>query len=115
MFVRPLLTSVIVASLGFASSALAAGTAATHKPGDQVHFCGTVIALTEGGCIGVMSNGETFEITSASPKPAVGARIAGAGTVNNEATICQEGVHLNPVTWSAAKLCPVAEDSPSQY
>lgn len=115
MLIRYVAAAVLV--VGTAGTALAAGSAPAHKEGEQLNFCGTVIALVEHGCIGVMRNGETLEIGAANPKPAVGTMISGTGTVKNEVTFCMQGVHVNPVTWQAVRVCPLARpaDAPAQY
>jgi hypothetical protein len=106
MLIRSLLTAAVVVAFGFSSGAvLAAGAAASHKPGDEVRFCGKVVALVEAGCIGVNSGGVTYEITSASPKPAAGTMIAGSGKIGDGATTCMQGVHLNSVTWKETEVC----------
>lgn len=112
MLIRSLTAGLLMA--GIASAAFA-GDPPARKPGDQVTFCSTVVALVEAGCIGVMQNGETFEIGAASPKPAVGTLISGTGTVSGDMTTCQQGIHLNPVTWQAAEVCTQAEGQAQSY
>jgi hypothetical protein len=107
MALRPLLIGVAIASLCFSSGvAPAAETAARPRPGDEVRFCGQVIALTEAKCIAVRSGADTYEISSIGPKPKVGSTVVGAGYVGDEATTCMEGVHLRSAMWKRAEVCP---------
>ena len=105
MLIRSLLTAAVVAFGCSSGAVLAADTAASPKPGDEVRYCGKVVALVEAGCIGVNSGGETYEITPANPKPGVGTMIAGSGKVSSDVTTCMQGVHLNPVTWKETEVC----------
>jgi len=73
-------------------------------------FCGTVVMLTEAGCIGVKSSmvGQpVYEITSARPKPPVGSLISGSGTPGG-VSFCMQGTHLARVRWTKAAACPLA-------
>jgi hypothetical protein len=81
--------------------------AAMKMPASPASFCGTVVKLTERGCIGVKSAAgqPTYEITSATPKPIVGMLIAGSGTAAG-ASVCMHGAHLSNITWQRAQACP---------
>jgi hypothetical protein len=80
---------------------------AMRMPASPASFCGTVVKLTERGCIGVKSAAgqPTYEITSATPKPIVGMLIAGSGT-SGGAPICKQGAHLSNITWQRTQACP---------
>jgi len=80
---------------------------AMKMPASTASFCGTVVKLTERGCIGVKSTAgqPTYEITSATPKPIVGMLIAGSGTAGG-ASICMQGAHLTNITWQRTQACP---------
>lgn len=90
-------------------SAMASAPAASKNES----FCGTVVKLTEANCIGVKSSTITgqrvYEITSANPKPKVGALITGSGTPGG-VSMCMEGTHLNDVKWQKAAACPLGHN-----
>jgi hypothetical protein len=100
---RFLSVAIGIALLGVTSTALAAGP----KAGKEVRFCGPVIALVEGGCIGVTSGANTYEISSIGPKPAVGSMIVGRGYVGDEVTTCMQGIHLRSAMWKIVEVCPL--------
>ncbi|HLY04708.1 MAG TPA: hypothetical protein VKR31_03070 [Rhizomicrobium sp.] len=117
-------TAIVLASgvalLGLISGATLAQSggsasppASAAGPTKNVSFCGTVVKLTEDGCIGVRSSGiegvRLYEITSASPKPSTGELIIGTGTPGG-ASMCTEGTHLTDVKWSKAAACPLANN-----
>lgn len=90
------------------SAATSAQSPAPMKmPASAASFCGTVVKLTDRGCIGVKSlaGQPTYEITSATPKPIVGMLIAGSGTAGG-ASICMQGAHLTNITWQRTQACP---------
>ena len=99
---------------GWACAGLVASPvmAASEQP---VSFCGTVVALTESGCIAVTVGTVKYEIGAADPKPEVGAVIAGSGTPANAVTTCQEGVHLTNITWKVVASCPTGGHRPTGY
>ena len=86
---RYLSVAIGIALIGVTSAAALAAATVGPKPGKEVRFCGPVIALVEGGCIGVTSGAKTYEISSIGPKPAVGSMIVGRGYVGDEVTVCQ--------------------------
>jgi hypothetical protein len=97
-----------LASAGaLAQSSLPVSGSATKMPASTASFCGTVVKLTERGCIGVksMAGQPTYEITSATPKPIVGMLIAGSGTTAG-ASICAQGAHLMNIAWQRTQACP---------
>jgi hypothetical protein len=81
-----------------------AGGGSTQPPGGA-SFCSPVIALVEGGCIGVHGGTTLYEISSANPKPTVGQLISGSGTPSGAPTFCQQGTHLINVTWHVVATC----------
>jgi len=81
---------------------------AMKMPASTASFCGTVVKLTEGGCIGVKSSviGQPiYEITPATPKPAVGMLIAGSGTTGG-VSVCKQSAHLVGIAWQRVAACP---------
>jgi hypothetical protein len=101
MIVRAILSAAAIFSVS--STALAADAASA--PAQDVKFCGTVTAMTEAGCIGVTSGGQTYDISGANPKPAVGKMISGSGKVSNDPNTCMEGTRLSDVTWQETEAC----------
>jgi hypothetical protein len=75
-------------------------------PAAPVKICGAVVALTEASCIGVRNGEQTYEISSAKPRPAVGDVIVLSGTPSEAMTTCMEGTHLAKVTWTKVIACP---------
>jgi hypothetical protein len=102
-------------ALCLAASTACAGSNAPARPavGSKVQFCGTVVSLVEDGCIGVKpasASEPTYQVTSAKPKPKIGALIAGSGRVSGGMSFCMQGVMLENVTWKPVKTC-AADDS----
>lgn len=75
------------------------------KPGDQVGFCGRVVALVESGCIGIVGQTLTIELTAVTPKPEVGTIVQGTGIVGGQMTKCMQGLHLQSASYSKTDLC----------
>jgi hypothetical protein len=106
-------TYLYAASAVLALFSLSAGPASAEMSAmapARVNFCGTVVKLTEGHCIGVkgsMVGAPLAEITSARPRPTVGKLIAGSGMPGGVST-CMEGTHLTAVTWRKVAVCPLA-------
>jgi hypothetical protein len=99
----------LIAVAGVAGLLVALTAGAEAKTGG---FCGPVVKLTEATCIGVKSTlpgGPMYEITSANPKPDVGAMIMGSGTISGGVTTCMEGTHLTDVKWKKVTVCPLAK------
>jgi hypothetical protein len=97
----------LVSAAAFAQSDTSMGALAAPAAGMTESFCGTVVKLTEGGCIGVKSSmvgGPLYEISSANPKPALGMLITGSGTTGG-VSMCMQGVHLTDVKWHKAAVC----------
>ena len=105
-------SAIVMAGLALClvAGAACAGSGAPDRPavGSKVQFCGTVVSLVEGGCIGVKPAGASepaYQITSAKPKPAVGALIAGSGRVSGGMSFCMQGVALDHVEWKKTDVC----------
>ena len=99
----------LIAFIGAASLLLASTAMSGAKTGE---FCGPVVKLTEGGCIGVKSTqagGPMYDITSANPKPHVDETIMGSGTITDKITICMQGTPLTDVKWKKVADCPLAK------
>jgi hypothetical protein len=102
-----------LAAAGWACACLVASpvlAASTPLP-----FCGTVVPLTEGGCIGVKAGGTTYELGETNPKPSVGMVISGSGVVSNVMSTCMEGKHLTNITWRSVTSCPAGIRRPVGY
>jgi hypothetical protein len=99
---------------GWACAALVASPALAASE-EKVAFCGPVVALTEAGCIGVKADGTTYELGDASPRPQVGAMIAGSGMPSDKMTTCMEGKHLTAIKWQAVTACPAGTRPPTGY
>ena len=101
----------LLASAGtLAQSPSSMGGSAMKMPAATASFCGTVVKLSERGCIGVkpsLVDQPTYEITSATPKPTIGMLIAGSGTTGG-ASFCMQGAHLAGITWQRTQACPLA-------
>jgi len=104
----------LVAGLAFLASAGALAQSsspmsgpAMKMPAFTVSFCGTVVKLTERGCVGVKgADGQPmYDVTAATPKPIVGMLIAGSGTTGG-ASICMQGAHLSDIAWQRVQACP---------
>jgi hypothetical protein len=119
MEIRPLGLIAGVAFLGLTSAmALAqaeSGRSTPAAPAASQHgsFCGVVVKLAEGSCIGVKASAADqplYDITSAKPAPTAGQIIAGSGTPGGM-SFCMEGIHLTQITWHAVAACPLAKKS----
>ncbi len=105
MKIKILSAACAIALLGVTAASAADAVA----PPASVGFCGKVVKLVEDHCIGVKSTwlpSVLYEITSAHPKPGVGAMIQGTGVPSGDPTICLQGKHLVSVTWKPVHVCP---------
>lgn len=75
------------------------------RTGEKVSFCGKVVALVEMGCVGIVGQSQTVELTAVSPKPAAGKVISGIGTISTQPNVCMQGLHLSAATWKEVTSC----------
>lgn len=74
----------------------------------RVQFSGCVSRGVEHGCLMVRSGGQTYNISSANPRPPVNWGISGYGTRSGGVSFCQQGVILTNVHWQRNRLlCPL--------
>ncbi len=88
-----------------------AGTDTATAP-VQKTFCGTVVKLVEGSCIGVKqskASAPSYDITGTTPVPKIGELISGSGDTDPNPTLCMQGPHLTNVTWAKAAACPLVK------
>lgn len=105
------LAFLVLTSAASAQSSMSGPSA--PAAGETGSFCGPVVNLAEGGCIGVhstMVGGAMYEISSASPKPPVGTTVMGSGTTGG-VSFCMQGTHLNDVKWHKVAVCPLTKKS----
>lgn len=75
------------------------------RTGEKVTFCGRVVSLVEMGCVGIVGQSQTVELTAVSPKPAAGKIISGIGTISTQPNVCMQGLHLSAATWKEVTSC----------
>lgn len=66
---------------------------------EQIKASGCARAGTEAGCIILQDGDKTYDITSASPKPAVDTYGTVTGTISSKMTMCMEGKPLEAAEW----------------
>lgn len=77
--------------------------------GKDVHVVGCPYHGTEPGCLMIDGQGNTYDISGASPAPKVGhLAITLTGTVSGNPTTCMQGKPLGGIQWSYTRQrCPV--------
>lgn len=73
----------------------------------QVTASACAEAGVEAGCIVLKEGDKLYNITNASPKPAVGTFGTVTGTVSGDPDTCQQGTLLKPAEWKPdpSKVC----------
>ena len=66
---------------------------------EQITASGCARAGTEAGCIILQDGKQTYEITSASPKPAIDTYGTVTGAISSKMTMCMEGKPLENAEW----------------
>ena len=66
---------------------------------EQIKASGCARAGTEAGCIILQDGDKTYDITSASPKPAIDTYGTVTGTISSKMTMCMEGKPLEAAEW----------------
>ena len=94
--------TVLAASLLWS---VAAGAADAPQ---QVTVRGCVEAGVEPSCLVLKGGGQTYNVTAAEPKPAVGTYGTVVGTVSDGMSTCQQGIILAAAIWAVeqGKACP---------
>src|ERR1700741_613651 len=107
MLKHPFLSMAVgVASIAFASGAALGAQAASHKPGNEVSFCGTVVKTAE--CLAVVvSKDESYVINGIAPAPAIGSLVMGKGYVGKPNLTCmtQGATTLHSAMWAVVSDC----------
>jgi len=67
----------------------------------EVTVSGCARAGVESGCVILQSGGQTYNISSATPRPQVNTCGTVRGRPSNNPTTCMQGTLLSPATWEA--------------
>ena len=83
------------------------------KTASEVRLDGCPYPGVESGCLMIDGQGQTYDISSASPKPKVGyLAVSLRGTKSQNPTTCIQGIRLENVDWTYTKTkCPPARRS----
>lgn len=88
---------------------VALASCATTGSAVSVQFNGCVSAGVEPNCLMLVSGGVTYDVSLASPRPAINMGMVGDGTILNGPTTCQQGVALTNIHWRPSRQrCPRA-------
>ena len=113
MFRRSIGAGIVIALMAVAQALAQSGREQGRPPepgphpGDQVTFCGKVVALVEDGCVGIVGIGTrpTVELSAVHPKPEVGTTIEGTGVIAGGVNKCMQGVHLESASYGTTAYC----------